>query len=476
MNQQTINPINNKQLNVGGIITLVIIGLVTGAIVLVIWTYKKPALSASSSSEKHEEKSTEHSEHEENKNEIELTPETLTAANIQIVEVTEQEMATTLKVTGTVEANQMNSQQASALVSGRVEKVNVVLGDYVKDGSVLAMIASPQIAQMHGKMHEAETKLALAQRNLQRVEKAENRVAVLSAKAKLDEAETTLRRVKKLVELQAGAGKDLIAAETTYQTTKAEYEFQSNIALNREIAEAKAELATAEVELSHIRDEMRAYGVNAPEEEHVDHKKDTALIPLRAPISGSIVERMINAGAGIEVGKAIFTIANLSTVWVIANVPESQVSQIELGSKAEVKAAILGTEKLAGKVTYLDPRLNEETRAAKVRIELSNPKNKLNLGMFVEVNFLVASANTFKEKGLAIPEEAIQRIEQRTVVFVSKSDKPGHFEVRKVEIGDEASNGYQHVISGLEKGEKVVTKGSFALKTQLMKGELEEGD
>lgn len=470
--QQEITPTNNKPLNVHGIIALAIISIVTVAIVIVIWTYKKPVLSANNL---HEEKSGEQSKHEENKNEIELKPETLTAANIQTVEVTEQELAASLKVTGTVEADQLQSQQASALVSGRVEKVSVVLGDYVKAGSVLAMIASPQIAQMHGKMHEAETKLALAQRNLQRVEKTENRVAILAAKAKLDEAETTLRRVKKLVELQAGAGKDLISAESAYQTAKAEYDFQSNIALNREIAEAKANLATAEVELSHTLDEMRAYGVPTPEEKHADNQRDTALIPLRAPISGSIVERMINAGAGIEVGKPIFTIADLSTVWVIANVPESQLSQIEVGSKAEIKAAILGTEKLVGKVTYLDPRLNEETRTAKVRIELSNPKNKLNLGMFVEVNFLVANANTFKEKGLALPEEAIQRIEKRTIVFVPKANKPGHFEVREVEIGGEVSNGYHRVISGLEKGEKVVTKGSFALKTQLMKGEL-EGD
>ena len=366
----------------------------------------------------------------------------------------------------------MQLQQASTLVSGRVEKINVVLGDYVKTGSIIAVIASPQIAQIHGKMHEAETKLALAQRNLQRIEKSENRVAVLTAKAKLNEAEKSLKRVQRLVELQAGAEKDLIAAETVFQTAKAEYDFQSNIALNREIAEAKAAIETAEVELSHIRDEMRAYGVPLSDEEHVDHKTDTSLIPLRAPISGTIVERMINAGAGIEIGKPLFTIADLSNVWIIANVAESQLSQIEIGSKAEIKAAILGEEKLTGKITYIDPRLNEETRTAKVRIELPNPKNKLNLGMFVEVNFLIANADS--KKIIAIPSGAIQQIEQQTMVFIPKNHKPGHFELREIELGNETSNGYRQVISGLEKGEKVVSKGSFALKTQLLKGELGE--
>lgn len=462
----------NNSLNSRGVITLVVIGLVTLGIVLAIWTYKKPTLSANNSLESHAEHGDHHDEHKENPTELELSEETLTAANIEIIEVTEQEMTASLKVTATVEANEMQLQQASTLVSGRVEKINVVLGDYVKTGSIIAVIASPQIAQIHGKMHEAETKLALAQRNLQRIEKAENRVAVLTAKAKLNEAEKSLKRVQRLVELQAGAEKDLIAAETAHQTAKAEYDFQSNIALNREIAEAKADIETAEVELSHIRDEMRAYGVPLSDEEHVDHKTDTSLIPLRAPISGTIVERMINAGAGIEIGKPLFTIADLSNVWVIANVAESQLSQIEVGSKAEIKAAILGEEKLTGKVTYIDPRLNEETRTAKVRIELSNPKNKLNLGMFVEVNFFIASADS--KKIIAIPSEAIQQIEQHTIVFIPKNDKPGHFELREIELGNETSNGYRQVTNGLEKGEKVVSKGSFALKTQLLKGELGE--
>lgn len=466
-----------NKLTIRGLITLIVIVVVTLGIVLAIWTYKKPSISASNSSENHteghaDEHGDHHDEHEEKLTELELNAETLTAANIEITEVTEQEMTTSLKVTATVEANEMQLQQASALVSGRIEKVNVVLGDYVKAGSVLAVIASPQIAQIHGKMHEAETKLALAQRNLQRIEKAENRVAVLTAKAKLNEAEKSLKRVQRLVELQASSEKDLIAAETTHQTAKAEYEFQSNIALNREIAEAKADIETAEVELSHIRDEMRAYGVPISDEEHVDHKTDTSLIPLRAPISGTIVERIINAGAGIETGKPLFTIADLSNVWVIANVPESQLSQIEIGSKAEIKAAILGEEKLTGKVTYIDPRLNEETRTAKVRIELSNPKNKLNPGMFVEANFLIATANA--SKTTAISSEAIQQIEQRTIVFIPKNDNPGHFEIREIELGSELSNGYRQVTSGLEKGEKLVSQGSFALKTQLLKSKLGE--
>ena len=117
------------------------------------------------------------------------------------------------------------------LVGGRVERVYAAPGDFVRAGQVIAVITRPQIAQMHGKLHEAETRHELAKRNLARVERAENRVAVISAKARLDEAEANLRRVRRLVEL--GAGKDLVAAEAAHKMAKAEYDFQSNISLNQ---------------------------------------------------------------------------------------------------------------------------------------------------------------------------------------------------------------------------------------------------
>ena len=129
-------------------------------------------------------------------NEVSLSPEALAAAKLEFAEVAARTGGGVLRVTGSVEINQQQMQQATPLVSGRVERVNVVLGDRVRAGQPLAVIASPQIAQMHGKLHEAETKLALAERNLKRVEQAENRAAVLSAKARLYEAEANLSRTR----------------------------------------------------------------------------------------------------------------------------------------------------------------------------------------------------------------------------------------------------------------------------------------
>jgi cobalt-zinc-cadmium efflux system membrane fusion protein len=410
---------------------------------------------------------------EEESSEVELSGEAQKAAGIEIVEVSERPFTAMLRFTGTVEANPQQTQQITPLIGGRVERVTVALGDRVRAGAVIAIISSPEVAEMHGKLHEAETRFELAEQNYQRVLRAENRSALIQAKARLDEAEATLRRTQKLIELGAGAGKDLIAAEAAYKTAKAEYDYQNNISLNREVQQAKAEVETSRVEVLHLRNSLRALGANVPKDESKKVEHNTSTLALVTPLSGTVTERMVNAGAGIEAGKPLFTISNISTLWVIANVPESQVSRLRPGVSATIYAAAQGLEEITGRINYIDPLLNEETRTARVRIEIKNPTERLKIGTFVEVAFAIGAIEDGKviSNEIAIPEEAIQRIEERVVVFIPKAQEAGHFEVREVEIGG-VIDGYRQIISGLKIGERVVTKGSFTLKTQLLKGDM----
>lgn len=403
-------------------------------------------------------------------NEIALPPEAQATAGIETAGVTVRPAVALLNVTGSVEANPQTTQQVTPLVGGRVERVNVALGDRVRQGDVLATLASPQIAETRGNLRTAETRLALAQRNLQRVQRAENRVAVLQAKAKLDEADATLRRTRRLVELGAGAGKDLIAAEAAYKSAKADYDFQSNIALNREVQQAQADVETARTEVSQLRQSLNALGAAAGEA----GGGNAALIIVRAPASGIVTERLVNPGAGIDAGKSLFTIANISTVYVIANVPEAQLGSVRVGTSAEVRAAALGQTIINGRVTYIDPQLNEEARTARVRVEVANPGERLKTGTFVEVGFQTTTGATVGEE-LVVPNEAVQRVGERTVVFIPRADEPGHYEVRDVETGGETA-GYTRIKSGLRLGERVVTKGGFTLKSQLQKGSFGEDD
>lgn len=445
------------------IVTAAVIGLL--AVIGIAWIVSRNSASGDKATTEEHKEDPGHSEDEKGK-EVKLDPEMLASAGIVTESVTQRPAIARLMVTGAVELNPETTEMATALVGGRIEKVYYGVGDNVQRGAVLAVISSPQLAQMHGKMHEAKTKYELAQRNLIRVQRSENRVAVLQAKAKLDEADATLKRNQRLIELGAGAGKDLITAETAYKTAKADYEFQTNIALNKELQEAKADVETSRVDLKHIQDELRSLGVPVDPNEADDHRSDTSLVSLRSPLSGVVTERKFNSGAGIEAATPIFSISNLGTVYVIANVPETNLARLRVGSVAEITSLAIGT--VSGRVSYIDPQLDETTRTGRVRLEVPNENGKLRAGMFTEVGFYTGTNEATGEE-LVVPSAAIQRTGDKTIVFVPRDDEPGAFEVREIEAGADI-NGYTKVIEGLKLGEVVVTKGSFTLKTQLEKG------
>jgi len=346
---------------------------------------------------------------------VELTPEAMNAAGIQYAQVAQRVAVAPLKATGTIEANQQRMQEVTPLVSGRVERVFAAAGDRVNAGTVLAIISSPEIAELHGKEIEARARVSLA--------------------------ESSLRRLRKLSDLGAAAGKDLAAAE--------------------------AEAATAEAELDHIRASLAALGSDERVKGH-----SISSVALRAPISGTITQRHVNAGAGVQAGAPLFSIADLSTVWVIANVPESQVNALRIGTPAEVRSAALGHSIARGRVTYIDPVLNEETRTGRVRLEAGNPNQQLKIGTFVEANFQSATSQAEAPMELVVPDEAIQTVENKTIVFVP-TEKPGHFEAREIQAAEQ-TDGLRKVTAGLTAGERVVTKGSFVLKTQMLKAEMGE--
>jgi len=340
--------------------------------------------------------------------------EVLEGAGVEAVQVTSQPLVERVETTGVVEPNQLQIQQVTPLIAGRVEQVAVTLGDRVQAGTVLLMVSSPQIAEFQGTLRSHEATLA--------------------------EAEATFNRTKQLVELGAGAGKDLVAAE--------------------------AQLRTAEAQVTQLRQTLGALGAAS------DGNAATGVVAIRAPMSGTVIERTINPGAWIEAGTSVVTIANLSTVWVIANLPETRLNVIRLGAPVEIRAPTLGGSALTGHVNYIDPRLDQETRTANVRVEVSNAGQSLKVGMFVDVTVWGAARVSGTE--FTVPADAVQRIGARTIVFVPTTD-PERFEVRDVELGDEIQNAYV-IRSGLAPGDRVVAKGGFMLKSQLLKGQFGEDE
>lgn len=316
-----------------------------------------------------------------------------------------------LETTGIVEAHPEQVTQVTPLVAGRVERVAVSVGDRVQAGAVLFTISSPQVAELQGNLRAAE--------------------------AKLTEAEALLARTKQLVELGASAGKDLLAAETEQRSARAR--------------------------VTQLRASLRAFGGTVS----ADTGSAGSAIVVRAPSGGIVLERAVNPGAWIEAGASLMTIANLTTVWVMVDVPETKLPLVRVGTPVRILASTL---ELSGTVTYVDPQINAHTRTARVRTEVTNNGGALKLGMFVKATLESAAKAGTTE--LRIPSEAVQRIGDRTVVFLPGA-AAGRFEVRDIELGDDV-NGSRVVLKGLTAGDRVVTKGGFTLKSQLLKGQFGE--
>lgn len=449
--ESTVGTKTQKNNARGWLVTAIVIA-VAGVICLALWF----GLSKRSPSEPAKE------EQESKTNSVDVGS---AATAVRVITVGSQAPSSIFTVAGTVEPNQQQLQQVTPLVAGRVENIYVALGDYVKAGSLLLRIDSPQVAEQHGKLHEAETRLKLAKINLDRVQQAANRVSVLKAKATLDEAEATLKRTKQLVSEGLTARKDLVAAQSEYERAKADYNFQKDISLNREVTEAKAELQTAQTETEHIRDGLKALDAHLGGEEGIEH--EISKIELRAPISGTVIERFVNPGAGFEQGKPLLTIANTTILWVIANVPETQMATVKIGSPATVK---LGSKEVPGRVSYIDPRLNEDTRTSRVRIEISNPSNRIQVGSFAQVEFRAPST---VDSTVFVPTASVQTVEGKPVVFVKESN--GKFIVRNIQIGA-PSSGMVPVLTGLRNGEQIAADGSFVLKSKLLKDQFGDDD
>ena len=181
-------------------------------------------------------------------------------------------------------------------------------------------------------------------------------------------------------------------------------------------------------------------------------------LTLHSPYEGFLLERMVYRGMNVMPGAALFKLADLSVVWIYADIYEYELPLIRLGQVASVKLAYLPSETFTGKVIYIYPSLDPKSRTAKVRLEFANPKGRLKPEMYADVNLKI----DLGEK-LAVPEGAIIDTGIRQVAFIDKGS--GYFEPREVKLGVKVDN-YYEVIEGLKPGERVVTSANFLIDSE----------
>ena len=332
-------------------------------------------------------------------------------ANIKIEEVSLRSLENVLQVPGNVQFNENKLAHVGSRVPGRVVEVRANLGDKVKQDDSLAVIDS--------------TELGTAQSEY------------LKAKANFLAQEKAYERAKKLLEGKAISLGEYQKREAEYMTVRAEFK----------AAEDKLHLlGLSEAEVKRIGSE------------HVINSK----VAVRAPFSGTVVERHATLGEVIEPASKLFTLADLSTLWVIAGVPEKDIPLAKTGLPVEIKVSSYPDEVFKGTVAYIADQIDPPTRTVKVRTEVDNSLGKLKPEMFATI-FITTQVMS---DVLAIPQEAVQTDGNKKIVFIDKGN--GGFEKREVSLGNQVDSFYQ-VLSGVAPGERIVTKGSFLLKSEAEK-------
>src|SRR5262249_12358833 len=164
----------------------------------------------------------------------------------------------------------------------------------------------------------------------------------------------------------------------------------------------------------------------------------------------------------------LFRVADLSTVWVIGQIYEKDFAEARVGAPVVITAPAYPGRTFAGRVSYIDPRVDPQTRTAQIRVEVKNPRETFKLGMFVDVNFGGTEADeTGRQTVVSLPGSAVQMIGAKQVVFVV-TDQAGVFAQREISAGAE-SNGITPIYAGLNVGERVVSEGSFLLRAESLK-------
>lgn len=320
---------------------------------------------------------------------------------------------------GKILANENRLAHLSPRVPGNIAAVYANLGDHVKPSQPLLLLESPQLGTEQLEYRKAKSRLAVAQQ--------------------------AFERAKLLLERK-------VIGTAEYQRREGEYE------------SALAEVQEAEEHLHHL-------GMTEEEVERLTRGKlphaQVARVPLRAPFAGEVIERNATVGEVVDPNKLLFTIADLSTVWVRADFPEQQAARLKRGLPIEVRVAAYPGETFHGTIAYVGAVVDPATRTVMVRSDVPNTDRRLRPEMFADVSVVTETTQV-----LAVPRVAIQQEGSATVAFVVQG--PRRFERREVTIGHTSGDEVE-VKAGLAAEEEVVTEGSYALKSELLRGQMPTG-
>jgi cobalt-zinc-cadmium efflux system membrane fusion protein len=326
-------------------------------------------------------------------------------SHVQVVEVALGKLMRTLRLTGSVAFNAFKTTPVITQVGGPVSRILVVPGEYVRAGQPLLEVSSPDYSQLLATYLKARDTLRVASENYQRAE-------------------------------------DLYAHHAIAQ---------------RDLLQAESDRVQAQADANAAIQGMKILGINNPDAV-AETPAAFSQIPLLAPIGGEIVERLVAPGQVLQAGSTqAFTISDTSTVWVLADIYQADLAYVHMGDRVTVHTDAY-PDTFHGRISYISPALDPNTRTLQARIVVENPGDKLKKDMYVTVSVMAGMV----PNAIAVPDAAILRNDENEP-FVYIENAPGSFGRRQVQIG-QSEAGRTEILSGLNPGDKVVADGSLFLQ------------
>jgi len=345
-------------------------------------------------------------------NVVELTAEL--QKQIQLATVGLAEVRELLRIPGSIQVDEQRMARIGAPVTGRITEIDVVLGQEVKQGQVLASLNSTELAQ--------------------------NQLNYIKASQQIGLQSKAVERARLLL--------------------------QADVIGSAELLRREAELSAAQAELNAAKDQLMILGMS---EKAVGQLSRSGQIHsysnVSARLGGTVISRKVNLGQVVQPAEELFTVADLAHVWAVAEVPEQQVELIQEGEEVDIEVPALSNKQFKGTLIYVADVVNPHTRTVTVRTDLENANHAIKPDMLVSM--LVQSKPM---RRIAVPVQGIVRENDRDHVFVQIA--PNKYRLREVALGSEYQ-GFVAVTSGLAEGEVVVGDGAFHVNNERKRKELE---
>ena len=356
---------------------------------------------------------------------IELSTDSQRRLGVTVEPVMETAFAVPLSVAGSVQPIESRIGHVRPLARGRVVDVVVRVGDRVSADQRLATFDNIEAGELASQYNTARAELA-------------------RLGAQLATVTRQVERNKKLLDIGATPQK----------------EYEASLGEQQQLQES---IRGQESTLAGMEARLRRFGVTDPS------AADRPVTMIRAPFAGAVIKVSAGPGEVVDSSTELFSIADLSRVQVQAQVYEKDLGRVQRGQVASIRVDAYPEERFSGRIVSIGDTIDPQTRTATVRCEVANPNSQLKLDMFAIVDLPTAVS----AKALAVPTDAIQTVDGKTVVFVRAA--PTKFETRVVERGRTAAS-LTEIVRGLKAGDPVVTKGAFQIKSTEQAKELGEKD